>query len=194
MLKQMGPDAPVRQCDFPDCQADGAHRAPRSRDEPSPRADDDPENSFWFCAEHARGYNRAWDYFSGMSREEIEAFQKADVTGHRPTWPFGSDRHRESSFRVRSLDSIFSRFADAWSHQGRRGNGEDRSSFPAKPHEQALAVLELEHPVDRKQIKRRYKELVKRHHPDANGGDKDAEERLKMINQAYTFLKTNGHC
>ena len=36
----------------------------------------------------------------------------------------------------------------------------------------------------------RYIELVKRLHPDANGGDKTAEDRLKLVNQAYTTLKT----
>ena len=40
-------------------------------------------------------------------------------------------------------------------------------------------------------VKARYIELVKRFHPDTNGGDKTAEERLKLINEAYTTLK-NG--
>jgi len=44
-------------------------------------------------------------------------------------------------------------------------------------------------PVTLHEVKARYKELVKRHHPDTNGGDKEAEERLKLINQAYTTLK-----
>ncbi|MFO1060844.1 MAG: DnaJ domain-containing protein, partial [Dongiaceae bacterium] len=37
----------------------------------------------------------------------------------------------------------------------------------------------------------RYKSLVKRLHPDANGGDKAAEERLKHINLAYSTLKNS---
>ena len=53
----------------------------------------------------------------------------------------------------------------------------------------AFAVLDLEPPVEFKAVKARYKELVKRHHPDANGGDRAAEERLKTINEAYTVLK-----
>ena len=43
--------------------------------------------------------------------------------------------------------------------------------------------------VTEKELKARYKQLVKKHHPDANGGDKQAEERLKIINEAYTTLK-----
>jgi DnaJ-class molecular chaperone len=37
-------------------------------------------------------------------------------------------------------------------------------------------------------VKARYKELVKRHHPDANGGDKSAEERFKTVSEAYRTL------
>ena len=48
--------------------------------------------------------------------------------------------------------------------------------------------MELTQPVTPEAIKRRYKELVKKHHPDANGGDKQAEERFKAINQAYATL------
>ena len=39
-------------------------------------------------------------------------------------------------------------------------------------------------------MKTRYKELAKRHHPDANGGDRDAEERLKTINLAYAAVRS----
>jgi curved DNA-binding protein CbpA len=38
-------------------------------------------------------------------------------------------------------------------------------------------------------VKTRYKELAKRHHPDANGGDRAAEERLKSINLAYAAVR-----
>ena len=40
-------------------------------------------------------------------------------------------------------------------------------------------------------IKARYKELVKRHHPDANGGDRSSEDKLREIIQAYNFLRSN---
>ena len=42
------------------------------------------------------------------------------------------------------------------------------------------------------EVKRRYKELVKRYHPDLNGGDKQGEERLKDLNEAYRTLMTCG--
>ena len=52
-------------------------------------------------------------------------------------------------------------------------------------------ILDLTPPVTVAILKARYKELVKRHHPDANGGDKSAEEKFKEINEAYqTVLNT----
>jgi curved DNA-binding protein CbpA len=53
-----------------------------------------------------------------------------------------------------------------------------------------LALFELSPPVSLTDVKARYKALVKQHHPDANGGDKAAEERLKLINEAYVILRT----
>jgi len=39
------------------------------------------------------------------------------------------------------------------------------------------------------ELKTRYKVLAKKHHPDLNGGDKASEERLKLVIEAYTYLK-----
>ena len=39
-------------------------------------------------------------------------------------------------------------------------------------------------------IKARFKALVKRHHPDANGGDRSSEDRLREIIRAYNYLKS----
>jgi DnaJ-domain-containing protein 1 len=61
---------------------------------------------------------------------------------------------------------------------------------PLSDEEKALIVFELEPPFTLIELKRRYKILVKLHHPDANGGDKMAEERLKVITQAYALLKS----
>lgn len=39
------------------------------------------------------------------------------------------------------------------------------------------------------EIKKRYRELAKKHHPDANKGSKKSEELFKAISQAYETLK-----
>jgi preprotein translocase subunit Sec63 len=53
-----------------------------------------------------------------------------------------------------------------------------------------LMTLGLTWPTTLDAVKTRYKELAKRHHPDANGGSRDAEERLKTINLAYATLRS----
>lgn len=177
------PGAPL-SCDHPGCEAEGIYRAPRSRD--------DPKACYWFCLEHVRTYNRSWNYFADMTPNEIEMYLRDDVTGHRPTWPFGVGVRFKPYFRIGPLDDFLGLFADPWLARHRIYAARARRKRPASPQEKALAVMELDYPVARAQIKSRYKELVKRHHPDANGGSKDAEERLKLINQAYSYLMTNG--
>ena len=55
----------------------------------------------------------------------------------------------------------------------------------------ALVALELDARANEAIIKARYKELVKRHHPDANGGDRSSEDKLREIIQAYNYLRAN---
>lgn len=171
---------PVKQrpCDCPGCSERGDYRAPRSRDR--------LHDYYWFCLEHVRDYNERWDFLKGLSPEEIEEQIRDASVWERPTWPAGGGPKSE-----RQLHEALKRaFA---------GNGQDetepRERHASKPpsefvgERETLAVLGLEPPVDFKKIKTRYKLLVKKHHPDANGGSKDAETKIKMINQAFTALK-----
>jgi DnaJ-class molecular chaperone len=58
----------------------------------------------------------------------------------------------------------------------------------------AMETLGLEMNASGEAIKARYKELVKRHHPDANGGDRGSEDRFRDVLQAYRVLKQAGLC
>lgn len=170
-----------RPCDHPECDGAGDYRAPKSRNHLT--------DYYWFCLDHVRDYNRAWNYYAGLSPEEIEAATRLDTVWQRPTWPLGSWR-REELLRER----IWTDFATGDRIHGRTGEHEDATrqrvrDRMATQEEKALATLDLTPPVGFEQIKRRYKALVKLHHPDANGGSREAEERLKLINQAYTVLK-----
>ncbi|MBT5415017.1 MAG: J domain-containing protein [Rhodospirillaceae bacterium] len=171
--------AALRPCDHPGCAAEAEFRAPRSRS--------DLRSYLWFCLEHIRQYNRAWNYFEGMNDGEIENQVRRDTVWERPTWPFAGRQARAFA------EGRFSDPLGAFSDEPRREEEEKprfRPSLNGKtPEERALAVLEIEPPITVDRIKARYKELVKRHHPDANGGDKHAEERLKKINEAYATLK-----
>jgi len=171
------PDAPGRTCDVPGCGAQGEYRAPKDRSHLN--------DYWWFCLEHVRAYNGSWDYFKGMTPGEIEAHLRADTSWQRPSWPLG---------RLGS--------AGAWEDDVLRDplrilnasgmkRGEQRRQGDRAPSElrEPLATLGLSWPTTLEAVKSRYKELAKRHHPDANGGSRDAEERLKTINLAYAALR-----
>ncbi len=176
------PDAPDRECDMPECHCSADYRAPKSRDH--------LREYFWFCLEHVRAYNAGWDYYKGMSAGEIEANLRSDTSWGRPSWPLGHN----GSAMAEALEAEISAFGFGPARQGPARQGPARSRPAAQnaaPPDirEALAVLGLPWPVTRAAAKSRYKELAKRHHPDANGGDKDAEEKLKTINIAYAALR-----
>jgi len=162
-------------CDWPDCRDTGDHRAPRSRD----RLDE----FHWFCLDHVRIYNRAWNYYVGMSDQEVEACVRSDTTWNRPSWPFAGAQPEHWSFDDQNID-------DPFGVLGRDGkkSGHMPPAELSGPQRQALADFDLDFPVTIDEVKARYKELVKRHHPDANGGAKKAEERIKRVNRAYDVL------
>lgn len=176
---------PPRGCECPGCSAVGDYPAPKGRDR--------LRDYFWFCLDHVREYNRAWDYYAGMSTAEIEAEMRSDTTWQRPSWPLGSWRLDQ-----RLRDGVFAEHGFAFGHGSDSGGADGHGGAhgpagPPDPETEALRVLELERGAGFAEIKARYRELAKLHHPDANGGDKAAEERLKRINQAYTILKaTHG--
>ncbi|MEI6559110.1 MAG: DnaJ domain-containing protein [Rhodospirillaceae bacterium] len=173
-----------RGCECPGCAAAGDYPAPKGRDR--------LRDYFWFCLDHVREYNRAWDYYAGMSITQIEAEMRSDTTWQRPSWPLGSwrldQRLREQVFAEQGF--AFGReggeSGESQGHGGAYGPG-----GPPTAEDEARQVLDLERTASFAEIKARYRELVKAHHPDANGGDKAAEERLKRINQAYTTLKAS---
>ena len=168
------PDA--RVCDWPGCDAEGEHRAPKSKTHLN-------EFSF-FCLDHIRQFNKSWNYYEGMSETDIEKEIRKDTIGRRPTWPFGarSAAYRFARGQFGDADT-FGLFEDEAEPDAQPGGA--RQWAPGSPEENALVVLDLSEPVTAEDVKARYKKLVKLHHPDANGGDKAAEERFKQINLAY---------
>ncbi len=176
-------------CEWKGCAKQSAHRAPKGRG---------AEGEFFhFCADHVRQYNASYNYFDGMKDVDVEAFQKDALTGHRPTWKVGSNAWSSGS-REGISEAEIGRFSEA-----RKARGGIRSDAAAsaksaanrklKPIEQrSLEALGLTAAAVREDIKARFKELVKRHHPDSNGGDRAAEEKLREIIQAYNYLKQAG--
>lgn len=162
----------VRGCDWPGCHAGGEFRAPRARDRLT--------EYFWFCLDHVRDYNASWNYYQGMSENEIEADIRADTVWRRPSWPFLKALHR-ATVRPNPLFDDLGAAAEA-------PRSPEEQRWAGTPEGRALVVLELTPPVTVAVVKARYKVLVKKHHPDANGGAKAAEERFKEINEAYRMV------
>lgn len=165
----------VRGCDWPGCAGEGLHRAPKSRDR--------LQEYFWFCLDHVKVYNASWNYYAGMTDEQVEADLRRDTCWNRPTWRLGGrggGRGRRFGFSAEDVVDQFGVFGEAGPPPSR--------PEPQTPEDQAMLVLELKPPLTVPALKARYKELVKRHHPDATGGDKVSEEKFKQINQAYRTL------
>jgi hypothetical protein len=173
-------DAPC--CDWKGCGNTATHRAPKGRTR---------ENEYWrFCLAHVREYNHSYNYFSGMSDDAVLKYQKDAITGHRPTWKMGTGNHPGPELGTDAARDPFNVF---------REFGARTKAAPAEPprairnaERKALHQLGLDVGADKTEIKARFKLLVKRHHPDANGGDRAMEDKLREIIQAYNYLKSAG--
>lgn len=175
--------APVHTpCDHPGCVAGGEFRAPKGRLREG--------QYFSFCLEHVREYNASYNYFRGMSDDDVAKYQREAVVGHRPTWNMGVNRagkgHREEGVEPEGFVDPMGMFRD----RARGPAQEPRRPRYGLAAMKALTTLGLDETADAETIKARYKELVKRLHPDANGGDRSSEDRLREIIQAYKFLKS----
>jgi len=186
-------------CQWKGCQAAGDYKAPRGRGH---------EGEYYrFCLDHVRQFNASYNYFKGMSDAEVEDFRKGAITGHRPTWRLGADKGGTDNLSEANVGNArarrYAQFArngtsdphrvlddsDAVTH----GPGRQAPRRALKPLERkAFETLNLAETAVGAEIKGRFKELVKRHHPDANGGDRGAEDKLREIIQAYNYLKQAG--
>jgi len=176
-----GKKAPAEKlCEWPGCEAKGEHRSPKSQ----------PNNGEYhlYCTAHAREYNKSYNYFSGMNDEENKSFRKDAETGHRPTWRMGqrgASVYRSVHTRKDTKDTF-------------GVLGDQAAPRPARKISDAAAkafdAMGLDPHTDGSKIKAKYKSLVKMHHPDANGGTREAEERLIEIINAYRYLREAGFC
>lgn len=176
-------------CQWDGCTQPGTHRAPVGRLREG--------EYFRFCFDHVREYNKSFNYFSGLTDSDIARFQKEALTGHRPTWVMGAQggaRTAADFAQVRSgRAGYYNRIRDPFNLFG--GQQMPPRERKAKPLEaKALETLGLDAKATGADIKSRYKELVKRHHPDANGGDRGSEDRFRDVLQAYRVLKQAGLC
>jgi curved DNA-binding protein CbpA len=178
-------------CQWDGCEAKGVHRAPVGR-----HADG---QYFLFCFDHVREYNKGYNYFSGLSDSEIARYQKEALTGHRPTWGVGVNKSAKNGpnyANARSGSATQAKMRDPFGffNETRTRRPPPRQRKVKSLESKAFETLNLSEEASSAAIKKRYKELVKKHHPDANGGDRASEERFRAVIQAYQLLKQSGFC
>ena len=176
------------------CDREGCDRKAVVRASKSPR---EAQAKVWLCEDHAKAHNAQWNFFDGLSPAEAEAARLANIYGDRPTWKMGKNERARNSARTRGpadLRDAYGIFTEAVKAAS-RSRGEMRNGRPvSKLQEKAFATLDLSANAEAGEIRRRYAELVRRFHPDANGGDRSAETQLQEVVRAHHILKKAGFC
>ena len=173
-----------RGCEQAGCDAPGEFRAPPA--EGTGVGVDGPRPYRWFCLDHVRAFNARYNFFNGMSAEEIHAQQRPFAGWERETRAFahsGGDVPPKWGDFSDPLDAIGARFRRKIEPQ--RADGRPLSEVDRR----SLHVLGLAADVDRRGLRMRYAELVRQYHPDRNGGDRSFEAKLQEVIAAYTQLK-----
>ena len=171
-------------CDWPGCDEAGEFRAPGAY---GPSADG-PGDYRWFCLDHIRTFNAGYDYFAGMSAEQIWAAQSpiagwaSEARAFLPTAGI-DDAPRWADF-ADPLDAISGRARNA----AARMRSASSVRFNAE-EARALDTLGLDAEADLRALRGRYSALVHRFHPDRNGGDRSYETRLQQVVEAYQLLR-----
>ena len=180
-------DKSFKKCDSDNCNEKGEFRAPKSRILLN--------EYFYFCLNHIKEYNKSWDFYKGMSVDQIENSMRNDTVWDRPSWPLKGN-----------YKNVFSEFGEYYEDFIKTESDKDNESYfknklldetLTSKESVALKELKLKMPISLEKIKKNYKKLVKIFHPDVNGNDKKAEEKFKQINESYKlllkkFIKKNG--
>ena len=184
------PEDDLPRCAWKGCDQPGAHKAPKGPDQ---------SGYYQFCVTHVREYNKNYNFFSEMNDEEIQKVV-TDRTGGRPTWDMGVNKVGKDATELPSTagrkkknhdpSNVFRRYERMQGKSAGPNRSSDRKILEAD--KKALEMLDVAPTSGPDEIKKAYKDLVKKHHPDINGGDKSSEERLRNIVTAYNHLKSKG--
>jgi len=187
-----------KSCEWADCSRPATAKAPKSREQLN--------ELYNFCQAHAAQYNKNWNFYSGMSEAQIRAAQENEaMTGGRPTWDMKVSRNsREAAGAAAKAgqNPTAGSWQDSYGLFGRRVNDTGAAAGPVmseaearmgKLERQAMSELGLEAGASKADVKARYHELLKRFHPDTNGGDRATEAKLQNVIRAYKSLKKAGY-
>lgn len=174
-----------KPCEAEGCILPGKCKAPKSRD--------NPNDTWWFCEKHAAEFNKNWNFFEGMSDGEQRAFNEAERHGHRPTWNFGAKGGSRESSTLGRNNRFAGKPAETFHdrrNRNRRQNAVDAAMLASEPIRKAYAEMDLTPKATSKEVRAAYAEMVRRFHPDSNGGDRSAEAKLNAVVKAYKVLKS----
>ncbi|MXO60229.1 DnaJ domain-containing protein [Altererythrobacter salegens] len=179
-------------CEAPGCGEPGEFRAPGSRG----ASFDGPGDWRWFCLDHVREFNAGYDWFEGMSADEIYAAQSPAAGWRTETKAFRADAGVDGVPRWADfddpLDAIGARAGDIKARARERARGRAEFSRFTPQEREALGVMGLDPQADRTKLRRRYSDLVRQYHPDRNGGDRTHEGRLQRVVEAYQLLRRSA--
>ncbi|QMW22669.1 J domain-containing protein [Sandaracinobacteroides saxicola] len=173
-----------RRCAHPGCGEPGEYRAPVRRPGSALLPAGMPPEWQYLCLAHVREFNAAWNYFDGMTPEEIHVAQSP--------YPHWEGAARAFATNATGPDRI----SDALGILNWR-RGEGRRATPAgrvlsAAERRALGTLGLGDGATLAEIKARYRERVRRFHPDSNGGDRGQEDKLRAAVEAHDLLVASG--
>jgi DnaJ domain len=172
-------------CEWIGCEEPGLHKAPKGRDR---------EGEYHrFCMTHVQQYNKSYNFFAGMPDAAVSDWLKDATTGHRPTWKLGENSAngintgRRAKAQTRDPFGLFGEDGKPVSPGAEKRNARNAEV-------KALHTLGLDDAATPEMAKSQYKTLVKRLHPDANGGSRANEDTLRNVIQAYDYLRNSGFC
>ena len=168
-----------RKCDVVKCNEIGSYKAPKSRV--------DLNQYYFFCLKHIKEYNKSWDFYKGLSVDQIELSMRNDTIWDRPTWPIGSNPTNLFSQINSFINEQYSVFDDEEKFDKFFQN-KNLDKNLTKSENKAIEILGLSLPLNLDKIKKKYKKLVKIFHPDVNGNNKLAENKFKEISESYRIL------
>ena len=161
-----------QKCAHINCNKIGNFKAPISRE--------NINEYIYFCIEHIREYNKKWNYYEGLNNEEIEAEIRKATTWERPTWSIrdGVKKNWDNiNFEFHDFDNLNNKEAEK--------KNENFTIDEIK----AFKIFNISPTKNIEIIKKAYKKLVKKYHPDYNMGNKEYENKIKEVNQAYNDIK-----
>ena len=161
-------------CEWENCKETGKFKAPIDKD--------NSKKFRWLCEVHIKLFNKNWNYFEGMSQNQIEDFLKSDLTWHRPTQKFGST---DNFFNILWNNAL----SDKYKFFNEKSSLHINQAKLSEKDKDAFKLMDLDFNSDWPAVQKKFKTLVKKFHPDKHAGNKKYEDKLKKITLAYSHLK-----